>query len=63
VSAQHQVRAATVGYAGLYLVPLSAGRGRFHTSNVIAEDDTPTRFSIRDEDGSKLIDFELENWN
>lgn len=60
MSVQHQVRGSCPGYAGLITIPLSAGRGRFYTGRSLADDETPTRFSLRDEDGSKLIDFELD---
>lgn len=61
MSAHYQVRGTGPGYAGLYMCPLSAGRGRFYTSRSIADDETPSRFSLTDEDGTKLIDFELDN--
>lgn len=62
MSVQYQVRTYTPEYAGLRAY--RQHQGRFE---VASYDTDPSelggRFSLRDEDGTPLIDFELENLN
>ena len=62
MSASYQVRAYTPEFAGLLTYRQRQGRFELATYDTDAAE-LGGRFSLRDEDGSKLIDFELENLN